>query len=78
MSIAPKLSLDFRGLTCPMPTVKLAQIVKQLELGEQVDCVATDPAVLSDIPAWARKTGNEVVCLEKREGDIHFVVRRRR
>ncbi len=76
MAIAPKLSLDFRGLCCPMPIVKLAQIVKQLEVGEQVEAVATDPGVMSDVPAWARNTGNEVVCMEKRERDFHFIVRR--
>ncbi len=78
MTIAPKLSLDFKGLACPMPTMKIAQIVKQLELGEEVEGVATDPGVMLDIPAWARRTGNEVVCIEKRERDYHFVIRRLR
>lgn len=73
---APKLSLDFKGLLCPMPVVKIAQAVKQLQIGEEVEAVATDPGVMADIPAWARTTGNEVVCLEKREKDFHFVIRR--
>lgn len=76
MTIASKLSLDFRGLVCPMPVVKLAQIVRQLEVGEQVECIATDPGVMSDVPAWARSTGNQVVCIEKREQEFHFIVRR--
>ena len=74
--IAPKLSLDFKGLLCPMPVVKLAQAVKQLHIGEEVEAVATDPGVMADIPAWARTTGNELVTLEKREKDFRFVVRR--
>ncbi len=76
MTIAPKLSLDFKGLLCPMPVVKIAQAVKQLQVGEAVEAVATDPGVMADIPAWARTTGNEVVCLEKREKDFHFVIRK--
>ena len=76
MTIAPKLSLDFKGLLCPMPVVKIAMAVKQLNIGEEVEAVATDPGVMADIPAWARTTGNEVVCLEKREKDFHFVIRR--
>ncbi len=76
MTIAPKLILDFKGLCCPMPTAKLAQVVKQLEIGEEVEGTATDPAVMSDIPAWARTTGNQVICIEKREKDFHFVIRR--
>jgi len=74
--IAPKLSLDFKGLLCPMPVVKLALAIKQLQIGEEVEAVATDPGVMADIPAWARTTGNELVTLEKREKDFRFVVRR--
>ena len=76
MTIAPKLLLDFRGLCCPMPVAKLTQIVKQLEVGEEVEAVATDPSVMTDIPTGARMTGNKVVCIEKREKDFRFVVRR--
>lgn len=59
-----------------MPTVKIAQALKQVRIGDEVEGVATDPGVLADIPAWALSTGNEVVCIEKRAGDMHFVVRR--
>jgi tRNA 2-thiouridine synthesizing protein A len=76
LTTTPKLSLDFKGLLCPMPVVKIAQAMKQLQIGEEVEAVATDPGVMADIPAWARTTGNELVCLEKREKDFRFVIRR--
>ncbi len=71
-----KLSLDFKGLLCPMPVVKMAQAIKQVQPGEMVEAVATDPGVMADIPAWARSSGNELVALEKREKDFRFVVKR--
>lgn len=70
------LTLDFKGLLCPMPVVKIAQAMKQVKVGDLVEAVATDPGVMADIPAWARTSGNEVVELEKRERDIRFVVKR--
>ena len=76
MSDAPKLSLDFKGLLCPMPVVKLAQAIKQIQVGEFVEAVATDPGVMADIPAWARSTGNELVSLEKQDKAFRFVVKR--
>ena len=76
MSDTPKLSLDFKGLLCPMPVVKLAMAMKQVQVGDLIEAVATDPGVMADIPAWARTSGNEVVTLEKREKDIRFVVKR--
>ncbi|HEY5903029.1 MAG TPA: sulfurtransferase TusA family protein [Anaerolineales bacterium] len=76
MSENPKLSLDFKGLLCPMPVVKIAQAIKQVQVGELVEAVATDPGVMADIPAWTRTTGHELVSLEKQEKNFLFVVRR--
>jgi TusA-related sulfurtransferase len=76
MSDTPKLSLDFKGLLCPMPVVKLAQAMKQIQVGDVVEAVATDPGVMADIPAWARATGNQLVSLEKQDKVFKFVVRR--
>ena len=76
MSDTPKLSLDFKGLLCPMPVVKMAQAIKQVQVGELVEAVATDPGVMADIPAWARSTGHELVSLEKQDKVFRFVVKR--
>ncbi len=72
-----KLSLDFKGLLCPMPVVKLAQAIKQVQVGEMVEAFATDAGVMADIPAWTRTTGNELVALEKQDSKVfRFVVKR--
>jgi tRNA 2-thiouridine synthesizing protein A len=72
----PAVTLDLKGLLCPMPIVKLAQAIKKVNVGDLIEATATDPGVLADIPAWARTSGNEVVTLEKADGHIRFVVRR--
>jgi len=76
MADTPKLSLDFKGLLCPMPVVKLAQAIKQIQVGELVEAVATDPGVMADIPAWARTSGHELVSLEKQDKTFKFIVKR--
>jgi tRNA 2-thiouridine synthesizing protein A len=76
MTIAPKLSFDFKDLRCPMPVVKMAQALKQVQIGDEVEGISSDPGVMADIPAWAKATGNEVVCIEQRGDAYHFVVRR--
>ncbi len=76
MADKPTLSLDLKGLLCPMPVVKLAQAIKQVQVGDLVEASATDAGVMADIPAWARTSGHELVELEKREKDFHFVVKR--
>jgi tRNA 2-thiouridine synthesizing protein A len=76
MADTPKLSLDFKGLLCPMPVVKIAQAMKQVQIGDTVEALATDPGVVADIPAWARASGNELVSMEKQEKVFKFVVKR--
>lgn len=68
-------TLDLKGLLCPMPIVKIAQAIKEVEIGDVIEGTATDPGVLADIPAWASSSGNEVVSMD--QGDvITFRVRR--
>lgn len=70
-------TLDLRKLLCPMPVVKIAQAIKNAEIGALIEATATDPGVLADIPAWARSSGNELISIEKMENkEIRFVVKR--
>jgi len=69
-------TLDLKGLLCPMPVVKMAKSIKEVELGQTIEAFATDPGVMADIPAWCRSTGNELVTIEKLDKQFHFVVKR--
>jgi tRNA 2-thiouridine synthesizing protein A len=69
-------TLDLKGLLCPMPIVKMSKAIKEVEIGQTLDAVATDPGVMADVPAWCRSTGNELVTLEKVDKQFHFVIRR--
>jgi len=68
--------LDLKGLLCPMPIVKMAKAIKEVEPGQTIEGLATDPGVMADIPAWCRTTGNELVSLEKQDKQFRFVIRR--
>jgi TusA-related sulfurtransferase len=70
------ITIDLKGLLCPMPIVKMAKSIKEIGLGETLEAYATDPGVMADVPAWCRSTGHELVTLEKQDGQFHFVVRR--
>ncbi len=57
--------VDLRGLTCPMPVIKLRSELER-ENGELV-VLTTDPGTLSEIPALAEKMGWKVVEVEENE-----------
>lgn len=68
--------LDYKGLKCPMPIVKISQELPKLALGDVVEVQTTDPGSLSDFPAWARTTGNQVLETKQEAGLIRIFVKR--
>ncbi len=70
-------TLDARNLSCPMPVLKSKKALKELEINQILEILATDPGSMADIPAWARTTGQEMVSAEERgPKDFRFLVRR--
>lgn len=53
--------LDTRGLLCPLPVIRTQDRIRQLEHGQELEVVATDPGVMHDIPAWCRVHGHVLV-----------------
>jgi len=72
----PVKSIDLKGLLCPMPIIKMAKAIKEVNVGETLEAFSTDPGVMADVPAWCRSTGHELVTLEKIDKQFHFIVRR--
>lgn len=69
-------TLDLKGLACPMPVVKISKGIKEVEVGEVIEAQTTDPGSLTDIPAWGRTTGHEII-ESSQDGDlIRFLIRR--
>ena len=69
-------TLDLKGLLCPMPVVKMAKAIKEVQVGQTIEAFASDPGVMADMPAWCRSTGNELVQIEKQDKQFHFIVKR--
>jgi len=68
--------MDLKGLPCPMPIVKVSKGIKEVEIGQVVEAISTDPGSLSDFPAWARTSGNEILKTEQDGGSIRFYIKR--
>lgn len=62
--------LDCIGALCPTPIIQLSKAVKTLTSGEKLILKADDPATKSDLQAWSRLTGNQVLELSKNSFEI--------
>lgn len=71
------LTVDAKGLSCPMPIVKTAQAVKQVASGALIEVLATDPGSTKDFDAWARSTGNALIESSAEGGVFRFVFRKK-
>lgn len=64
-AIQADLTLDCKGLACPMPIVKTKKAMDQLNSGQVIEVQATDKGSLADIQGWAKNTGHQYL------GTIH-------
>ena len=68
--------MDLKGLACPMPIVKVSKGIKEVEIGEVLQAVTSDPGALTDFPAWAKTSGNEIVKTESQDKETSFYIKR--
>ena len=70
-------TVDARGQSCPGPLVTLARALKDAVAGEQFELLATDPGSRSDVPSWARISGNDLLdATELDDGTFRYVIRK--
>jgi len=69
--------MDLKGLACPMPVVKVSKGIMEVEIGQVIEVVTTDPGSLADFPAWARTSGNEILKTDQEGGVIRFYIKRK-
>jgi len=69
--------MDLKGLPCPMPVVKVSKGIKEIQVGQVLEAVTTDPGALADFPAWARTSGNEILKTNQDDGMIRFFIKRK-
>lgn len=68
--------MDLKGLPCPMPVVKVSKGIKDVGVGQVIEAISTDPGSLTDFPAWAKTSGNEILKTKQDGKEIHFFIKR--
>ncbi|HCC82871.1 MULTISPECIES: sulfurtransferase TusA family protein [unclassified Methylophaga] len=69
-----QIELDARRLLCPLPVIKTQNKVAELSSGDILTVICTDPGALSDIPAWARIHGHQIVKSVEKDDEIIITV----
>jgi len=73
---APDKVLDCSGLLGPLPVIETSKAIKQVEIGQVLQLITTDPGSQLDMAAWSHLTGNELLDSRQEAGKFIFYFRR--
>jgi len=59
--------LDAKGLNCPLPILRAKKALAEMQTGQVLKIVATDPGSVKDFQAFCKQTGHTL--LEQSEAD---------
>lgn len=66
--------LNAKRLLCPMPVIRTQDKVAELQPGDTLEVVCTDPGALNDIPAWCRINGHRVLSTRREDDEVIIVI----
>ena len=69
--------IDTRGLNCPLPILKAKKALSDMQSGQLLKVVATDPGSTRDFQAFAKQTGNDLVDQKTVGTDFVHVLKRK-
>jgi tRNA 2-thiouridine synthesizing protein A len=69
--------LDARGLNCPLPILKAKKALSELQSGEVLRIMATDPGSVRDFQAFAKQTGNALLSHVQTGREFVFLMQRK-
>jgi tRNA 2-thiouridine synthesizing protein A len=68
--------LDASGLNCPLPILRAKKALAELDAGQVLHIIATDPGSVKDFEAFANQTGNELMESTENGGKFEFLIKK--
>ncbi len=72
----PDHTLDCIGLFCPEPLFQTRQEMDAIRVGQVLEVLADDPAAEEDLKRFAKRTGHEVLAIEKKEDHLRILIKK--
>ena len=73
-ALTPTTSLDLTGLKCPLPVLKARRALKDMQDGQRLEIIASDPAAQLDFPHFCETSGHHLISMTTDgEGDTFTI-----
>ena len=69
--------LDARGLNCPLPILPAKKALAEMQTGQVLKIISTDPGSVKDFVAFAKQTGNELLSSGENNKEFEFFMKRK-
>ena len=69
--------LDARGLNCPLPILRAKKALNDMQAGQVLKILATDPGSVKDFQAFSKQTGNELLSHSEANREFTFFMKRK-
>jgi len=70
------IQLDLSGLKCPLPVLRTRKALRNLQPGDRLHVICTDPLASIDVPNLIRETG-DVLEDQRQDGQkLSFFIRK--
>lgn len=69
--------LDARGLNCPLPILRAKKALNDMQSGQVLKILATDPGSVKDFQAFSKQTGNELLSQAEASREFTFFLKRK-
>lgn len=70
------LTLDAKGLNCPLPILKTKKALKNITVDGTLEVLSTDPGSVADFEAFCRTTGNELLEQSQDDNAYRFLIKK--
>ena len=71
-TITPDRVLDCSGMTCPRPVIEASKSIKEIEVGQVLKVISTDPGSPMDMEAWSEQSGHSLIDSKQENGNFVF------
>jgi len=70
----PTISIDARGLLCPLPLLKAKKALNEVALGEVIEVMATDSGSMRDFETFCELSGNKLLKAVETRGEYRYLI----
>ena len=69
--------IDTRGLNCPLPILRAKKALSDVQSGQVLKIVATDPGSVKDFETFSKQTGHALVSQAEANGEFTFFLKKK-